>query len=364
MNDAARTLAEQATIGALMLKPDSIGVVQQWLRRSDFSQRWLGDLYVRLRERHHAGDPCDAHSVGLAMLADGRSAPRHTIPRLVDLLQAAPVHPDPIAYARLVLDSGIRREVDGLGVVLRAGALAAANQLNPAPLRNTATEVNGLLRGSLDRWRQASGVAAPGAWVHDDGQRSLDLRLGADRFLRAQPNASPAEGVGRERRLVGALIVRPAAAASIGDTLHPEWFVDRRWAAGYAAILDLTATQQQVDAVTVACRAHELSAAFGAAPTSRDVLDAAEHSLTVDPFRAAAAVSADLTVRTAESAAASMGAAARRPGLTVPDVIDTSRTLVAATVTASAGMGSGVQQPREAHGAAPSRVAAVGSVAG
>ena len=346
MDDDARTLAEQATIGALMLKPDAIGVVERWLRRSDFGQRWLGDLYVRLRERYRAGEACDPESVGRGLAQDRRAPER--LARLLDVVQTAPVRPEPVAYARIVLESGIRREVDGLGVVLRAGAMAAARQRWTPDRCGTprlssrdccARHISGGLTRGVPR--------RPNLPRTKSGPSVLDLRLGADRYLQAQPPPAPGEVVDRERQLVGALIVRPAEAGAIGESLHPAWFVDDRWAAGFAAILDLAATQQPVDVVTVAWRVQELSAAFGSVPSPRDLLEAAEDALTTDPVRAAAAVSADLTVRTAESAAASLSAASHRPGLRIPDLLDTGRTLLAATVTASAGM-----SPRHPRGPA------------
>jgi replicative DNA helicase len=364
MDGDARRLAEQATVGGLLLQPAAVGVVEQWLRRSDFTQAWLGDLYLLLRERHHAGEAGDPLSVGRALIAGRSPSTQMIVPRLVDLLQAAPVPPEPLAYARVVLASGIRREVEGLGVVLRAGAMAAARQLDAGPMRQTAAEVDGLLREARERWDRAHGRTGAMAPPVEDSRRGLDLRLGADRFLQAQPSVADAEVAERERRLVGALVVRPAAAAAIGQSLHPEWLTERTLAAAYAAILDLTATQQPVDAVTVCCRARELSAAFGVAPSAREVVAAAEESLTTDPFRAAAAVSADVTVRTAQSAAASLSAAAQRPGLGVPDLLDTAHVLVTATVSAAAGMRPAGRGWRGQDVAAAMRARTVGGVAG
>jgi hypothetical protein len=91
---------------------------------------------------------------------------------------------------------------------------------------------------------------------------------------------------------------------------------------------------------------------------------AAEESLTTDPLQAAAAVSADVTVRTALSAAASLSAAAQRPGLGVPDLIDTAHVLVTATVSAAAGMRPAGRGWRGKDVAAAMRARTVGGVAG
>ena len=337
MDESAHLLVEQATIGALMLQPDAVGTVEPWLRRSDFSQSWLGDLYVVLRERHRAGQACDAHSVGLAVAADDRS-PRVPLPRLQDVLQATPVAPKTLAYARLVLESGLRREVDGLGSRPTCWAMAAAREGNQGPLQRTSVELVGLLRDANARWARSSDATGEAASTQlDDGGRVIDLRLGADRYLRAGPCPADRECVERERRLVGALLVRPAAAGAIGKTLQPEWFLARQWAAGFAAVLDLTASGDSVDVVTVACRVQELAATFGDVPTPQEALAAAEESLTDARVRAASAVSADLTVRTADSAAASL--AGRAPTRSAcPHLLDTARTLVVATLTAAEGM--------------------------
>jgi replicative DNA helicase len=343
-----RRLVEQATIGGLMLDPPAIGQVGRWLRRSDFTDPWLGVVYRVLRERHTAGLACDPHAVGLA-LREQLPPHRANLPRLLDVLHATPIHPQPVVYARAVLDGGLRREITGLGVILKAGALAAAGAVEPGPLQRTLTRLHPLIDAAEQRWDTAHGHP-PAAREPGPELRSVEaLQLGADRYLASRPAPTAAQAAEHERLLVGALIVRPAAIGQVAGVLHPEWFVDPRWATTYAALLELHTRGEPVDAVTVACRVQRIARACRAAPTAREVLAAAEAGIVVDPRHAAGLVSADLTVRTADTAARSLHLAASNDGLSPPDLVHTARLLLAATLTATGGMalrsGTGAQPP-------------------
>ena len=183
----ALALAENATVGALMLAPQELRPVGTWLRPSDFSDTWLGGLYQLLRERHTAGLDCDPTSVGQALSA---SRPPHAarLPRIADVLAAAPVNPQPQAYARLVLELGIRREVRGYGVLIRAGALASSLQRDLTPMRESAGLIRGQIEGAETRWNLAHGDArSRPSRAEDDDARWLGILSGADRFLASQP---------------------------------------------------------------------------------------------------------------------------------------------------------------------------------
>ncbi|HWB36058.1 MAG TPA: DnaB-like helicase N-terminal domain-containing protein, partial [Rugosimonospora sp.] len=115
-------LAEQATLGALLIDPAPLGQIRRWLRPGDFAGQWHEWVYTTLLERHVAGEPIDPVAVGAAMVErfGTRLADQ---PRLHTLLAATPHAAHAAAYARIVLDGGLRREVAGSGVLLRAGAL-------------------------------------------------------------------------------------------------------------------------------------------------------------------------------------------------------------------------------------------------
>jgi replicative DNA helicase len=340
--DALR-LAEEATVGALMLSPRAIDSVSRWLRRSDFADPWLGEVFTVLLEQHRDGGPCDPRSLG-SVLASTRPPHSARLPRLLDVLQATPTNPHPAAYARVVAESGLRREVVGLGVVLRAGALAAARQQAASPLLSTVEQLHVLLDDADRRWGLAqsnspSATNAPAPAVIPDTEA---LRLGADRYLSAHSGDNEQEAALREQQFAAALVVRPAAAARAAQVLQPEWLVDPDWAAVFAAVLDLRARHEPVDPVTVAWELNRASRLRGPGPQPQVLLAAVESALTVDPLRAAALVSADLTQRTAAAATQSLQVAADNPGVTVPDLVHTARVWMAATLAASRGLSAHV----------------------
>jgi replicative DNA helicase len=337
-------LAENATVGALLLAPQEIRPVGTWLRPSDFSDTWLGGLYQLLRERHTAGLDCDPTSVGHALSA---SRPPHAarLPRIADVLASAPVNPQPQAYARLVLELGIRREVRGYGVLIRAGALASAVQRDLTPMRESTGLVRGHIEGAETRWSLAHGHVRPQpSSVEADDARWLGILSGADRFLASQPPHTAEQVVEHERTLAASLVIRPQAAEAAGAVVRPEWFHSREWGAVYAAVLDLSARGRSVDPVTVPWEVQRAALVQGPGPEYGDFTAAVEAALVTDPSHALATVSADLLRRTADAAAHSLETGASNPGLTVPDLLHTGRVLLAATETAGRGL-SGLRQP-------------------
>jgi replicative DNA helicase len=122
---------EAATLGSLLWKPGAATGVRGWLAGSDFADPWHAEVYqVLLTHTHtnaHAGAAGVPVGVGLA-LRDRLGHRRADLPRLADLAGDAPPRPDPIAYALLVLEASLRRQIATYPLVLRAGALAAAAQ--------------------------------------------------------------------------------------------------------------------------------------------------------------------------------------------------------------------------------------------
>ena len=340
----AIALAENATVGALMLAPHEIRTAGTWLRPSDFSDTWLGGLYQLLRERHTAGLGCDPTSVGQALSA---SRPPHAarLSRIADVLAAVPVNPQPQAYARLVLELGIRREVRGYGVLIRAGALASSLQRDLTPMRESTGLIRSQIEGAETRWNLANGDPQPRPTrVEDDDARWLGILSGADRFLASQPPHTTEQVVEHERTLAASLVIRPQAAEAAGAVVHPEWFHSSEWGAVYAAVLDLSARGSSVDPVTVLWEVQRAALVRGPGPEHRDFTTSVEAALVTDPSYALATVSADLLRRTADGVAHSLEIGASNPGLTVPDLLHTGRVLLAATETAGRGL-SGLRQP-------------------
>ena len=55
--DDATRLAEEATLGALLLDPTPMAQVRGWLRPGDFADALHGQIYSVLCERNAAGQP-------------------------------------------------------------------------------------------------------------------------------------------------------------------------------------------------------------------------------------------------------------------------------------------------------------------
>ena len=178
-------LAEQATLGSLMLTPAQANNVTGWLRAGDFSHPWHQAIYTTLRERLTAGEPIDPVSVGHQMV-DRHGHRRADLPRLASLLEAVPPRGEPRRYAVMVLESALRREVTGYGVLLQAGALSAQLAGQAANLTRVTTLVEDALNAAASRWAEA----------HDHGTRT-ELPGNRPEPLRVVPPDTP-EGACRD----------------------------------------------------------------------------------------------------------------------------------------------------------------------
>ena len=154
-------LAEQATLGALMLERDLAESVTGWLRAEDFADPWHREVYASMRELHAAHDPLDPQRVASA-LTDRVGHHQAQQPHLVDLLQAAPIRPNGRRYAAMVLEASLRRQVAGQGVLLRAAALSAALSGHGRPVAGVTAVVDDALDRAEDRWSAAAAGRSAG----------------------------------------------------------------------------------------------------------------------------------------------------------------------------------------------------------
>ena len=329
-DDAVR-LAEQATLGSLLYTPTATAQIGQWLRPGDFADTWHGHVYRLICDRHLAGTPLDAAGLGEHMLAD--LGPRlANIVRVHDLLAAAPTTPHPTVYARLVLDAGLRREIAGLGVLLRAGALQSALCAGPAPIVNSCAVVDAGLASAARRWELATGEPAG----CDDPPVKLrtalvgrDLRLSADRYLRMHPARDPVAEHAREATLVGSLIAHPDAIGPVAAWLPPTYVVTPIWRTVYAATVELAELGHPVDLVTVSHATRRL-AHHQPAPPLATLREAVDNGRRVAPHHAAGDVAGDQIQRIADNGAHQLQAGADNPGLRVGDLVDTGHIITAA----------------------------------
>jgi len=334
--DAVR-LAEQAALGGLILAPRHLDTVRRWLRPADFTDPWHARVYDTLCERHSAGETITPVTIGTD-LQDRLGRQHADAVRVHDLLQATPTNPVPVVYARMVLETGLRREVADLGVLLRAGALQSALSGESVPMAATCALVDAGLSAAGARWARATG--AP---VEDDAPiplraalRSPDLRLGADKLLRLHPRRDAVAEHANEAALVGCLIAHPAAIPDAAGWLTPNRIVTPIWRTVYAATVELSELGHPVDAVTVAWATRRLSHHDQPSPDLRVLLEAVDGGRFAVPDHAARLVAADQMRRIAESGSQQLFAGSLNPGVLVPDLVDTGRLITTALRQAAA----------------------------
>lgn len=331
-------LAEQATLGALLQTPPAIETVAAWLRAEDFTDPWHRTVYTALLEHARAGDPLAPARLG-QVLTD-RLGPRAAeLPRIHDLIAATPIRPQPVAYARMVLEAAIRERTAVVGLLLRAGALAAAVTGDTRRLAGALDLVTATVNDDESRWATATatttGAAAhpPEPPVDHAAVRRpawRDAALGADRALTGH-DLDPGLVRDHERALIGALAAHPDQLPQVRPWLRVATVTDPDWRPVYAALLELARAGTGIDAVTVTWQVQACSPRYGPGPGTRAIRDGIEDAATVDVAYAARLVGADLLRRYAEHAATSLRTATGNPGVTVEDVLGTAR-LMATTL--------------------------------
>lgn len=330
-------LAERATLGCLLLEPTLMDSVSSWLRAEDFNHPWHRSVFATIRELHVARAPLDPASVGQAVVR--RLGHRKAdLPRVVDLLQAAPIHPHGQRYASMVLEASLRREVACQGVLLQEAALSASLSQRSSPVTRITALVDATLTQAEGRWLTATGGRAePGpraGW--ESRNREHDTALGADRLLRAHPPLDLAEVCLHEERLVASLISHPSQIVATATWLRPDAVSHPEWRPVYTAIVQMAELGQPIDVVTVAWEVHRTSARLGPGPGTRTLREAADLSVTDDPRSLGRVVACDHLRVTADHAADALRTAASSPGLELVDVLHTGR-LLAAAVRETAG---------------------------
>ncbi len=333
-------LAEQATLGALLIAPTPLGEVRSWLRPGDFASLWHEWVYTTLLERQTAGEPIDPVTVGAAMV-DRFGTRLADVPRLHTLLASAPHTAHAAAYARIVLDGGLRREVDGLGVLLRAGALQATLDGSQAPLMSTCNVVDAGLDAATSRWAHATGQP------HDDvvallalraATRNLDARESAARYLEAHPAPDAAAEHRHVVDLVGTLIAQPAHIPDVVGWLPPSRIADPAWRLIYAATIELSELGAPVDLVTVAAASRRYAHHGPALPGLDELREAVEAGWNTYPPQVARTVVGDQLRHLADIGADQIHQAANNAGVLIAEITDTGHAVTTAlrTVVSSA----------------------------
>lgn len=353
MNPDLVHFVEQATLGAFLGDPAAVGQVRPWLRANDFADWWHAQAWTALTELHAAQRPIDPAALAAALVE--RLGPRRAEPvRVADLYAATPSPARPVEYARKVLDGGLRREIAGHGVLLRAGALQAVLSDAAAPVASACLMVDAGIESSAARWDLAYGRHHPPSTVtplHPTG-RLRELRAGADKFLAERPNRDHVLEREHVVSLVGSLIAHPDAIPEVADWLRPAQVADPGWRAVYATITDLTARGEAVDAVTVAWNLAPLAAHDVAVPGIAELRQVAEAGWAEHPNHAARIVAADQVRALAERASDQLTTLCNDPTQDFATILDTAPLLTGALRHTARGL------PSSAHMSAPNLSAA------
>ncbi|MFC4614770.1 DnaB-like helicase N-terminal domain-containing protein [Cellulomonas algicola] len=327
-HDELVRLAEQATLGGLMLRPEALGSVRPWLRADDFADSWHGQVYTALLEREPVGGR-DPHSMA-AVLVDRLGTRRANLPRFADLIHMTPPAPEPAEYARMVAGNGLRREVAGLGVLLQAAALASANDLSAGPLTATCSLVDAGLDRVDMRWSGATGTP------HDDVVVPLQLRaaarntgraarLAADKYLTAHPPRDHESERQHVALLVGSLISHPGRIPDVGRWLPPTRIEDAGWRVLYGATLELAELGRHVDVLTVAWAAAAHAHHGPELPSLALLRQTVDDAWYVHPPEITRLVAADQARQIADVGAEHLQAAASNVSLEIGDLVDAGR---------------------------------------
>jgi len=322
-------LAGQATLGALLVDPAPLDQIRRWLRPGDFAALWHEWVYTTLLERHTAGEPIDPVAVGAAMV-ERFGARLADQPRLHTLLASTPHTAHAVAYARIVLDGGLRREVTGTGVLLRAGALQTVLDGTQAPLISTCNVVDAGLDAAASRWAQATGQP------HDDvvvplalraAARNVDARESAARYLQAHPARDAVAERQHVVELVGTLIAQPAHIPEVVGWLPPSRIADPAWRLIYAATIELSELGAPIDLVTVAAVSRRYAHHGPALPGPDELRDAVEAGWAAYPPQVVRAVAGDQIRHLADVGVDQLTQAANNPGVQIADIADTGHVI-------------------------------------
>ena len=323
-------LAERSLLRALMDDPTAVGEVRGWLRPGDFADTWHRALYTAVIERHVAGEPVHPQAMADA-LTDRLGARLADRPRFAALITATPYTPNALAYARMVLDTGLRRELVGLGVLLRAGAVQSAVDRTSVPLTTTCNLVDVGLDAAASRWAAVTGVPQQQEnvvpLVLRAAFRNGEAQEGAARYLEAHAGRDVEAERNHVVELVGALIAHPEAVGEVASWLPIAAIGDPGWRLIYGTTIELTELGEPVDLVTVAWTARQHAQHGPALPSLEELGHAVDAGWYAFPTVTARTVATDQARRLADTGARQLQQAAANPGVLIGDLVDTGHTI-------------------------------------
>ncbi|MEY9958783.1 DnaB-like helicase N-terminal domain-containing protein [Streptacidiphilus sp. MAP5-52] len=236
-------LAERALLGALLLNAPAVEEVGAWLHPGHFYRLLHRELYGLLLARQRAGHPASAAG---ATEADRTDWARGTIdqarslrgftPDYAHMLIASSPHPAHArAYATLVLEAAVRREVTE----------HATRLSNSAAAGHHADVV--VLVPALDRTLGRCSVVWSSATAEVQGPAYAESWTAP----LPRPTTATEEALADEATLINVLMAQPRALPSLAGHLLPGDFADPLHRLVYEAMVDLSERAQPVDALTV-----------------------------------------------------------------------------------------------------------------
>jgi replicative DNA helicase len=116
--------AEQAVIGGLMLSPESLAKVSDWLMESDFFRKDHRLIFRAVSELQRRGSPCDAVTLGDWFESNGLAEMAGGAGYLIELANSTPSAANIVAYAEIVVEKSRLRAVIATGKRITASAAA------------------------------------------------------------------------------------------------------------------------------------------------------------------------------------------------------------------------------------------------
>ena len=345
------TLAEQATLGALLLDPTQIPAVQGFLRPTDFLSPWHRGIFEAMLTRQSAGQPITAPDIHADLVA---GTTRHYAPhadegirvvRLVSLMEVPPPRPKLLRYAQMVLEAALRRQVRDLGLLLRAGAVVATTDTaGPRAAHDGPfAEITAQLHEAADRWDTATvhpfdtpSAPRPEAIAQAAAHRD-DVAGSAARLVDAAPAVHAAQIHLAELDVLAGMLAYPSSVPAVRARISGSLFRVDTHRNTFAAICDLADLDEPIDAVTVAWQAQREQALRGNGLAADTVLQLSTHPPAGDPAHAAEMMAQLATRTVADQSAQALAIAAGHPGITVPDLLDTAHSHLAAVQRAVTG---------------------------
>ncbi|MEL0083555.1 MAG: replicative DNA helicase [Gammaproteobacteria bacterium] len=120
--------AEQSVLGGLMLDSDAWDLVADRVNSEDFyrqSHRVIFDVIRTLQER---GDPCDVITISEALQAEGKIEDAGGLPYLGELAQGTPSSVNIAAYADIVRERSITRQLTQVGARIAEAGFNSAGR--------------------------------------------------------------------------------------------------------------------------------------------------------------------------------------------------------------------------------------------